>query len=41
MISHDRDFMDSLVETVYDIENGELVRYTGNYSQFLELKEQR
>lgn len=41
MISHDRDFMDSLVETVYDIENGELVRYTGNYTRFLELKEQR
>lgn len=41
MISHDRDFMDGLVETVYDIENGELVRYSGNYSRFLELKEQR
>jgi len=41
MISHDRDFMDELVETVYDIENAELVRYTGNYSRFLELKEQR
>ena len=41
MISHDRDFMDELVETVYDIENQELVRYTGNYSRFLELKEQR
>jgi ATP-binding cassette subfamily F protein 3 len=33
--------MDELVETVYDIENGELVRYTGNYTRFLELKEQR
>ena len=41
MISHDRDFMDSLVETVYDIENAELVRYSGNYTRFLELKEQR
>ena len=41
MISHDRDFMDELVETVYDIENAELVRYTGNYTRFLELKEQR
>ena len=41
MISHDRDFMDELVETVYDIENEKLVRYTGNYTTFLELKEQR
>ena len=41
MISHDRDFMDSLVETVYDIENAQLVRYSGNYTRFLELKEQR
>ena len=41
MISHDRDFMDELVETVYDIEDAELVRYSGNYTRFLELKEQR
>lgn len=41
MISHDRDFMDELVETVYDIENAQLVRYTGNYSAFLEQKEAR
>ncbi len=41
MISHDRDFMDELVETVYDIENEKLIRYTGNYSTFIELKEQR
>lgn len=41
MISHDRDFMDELVEYVYDIENEKLVRYTGNYTTFLQLKEQR
>ena len=41
MISHDRDFMDELVEAVYDIENTKLVRYTGNYSAFLQLKERR
>ena len=41
MISHDRDFMDELVETVYDIEDAKLVRYTGNYTTFLQLKEQR
>ena len=41
MISHDRDFMDELVEYVYDIEDAQLVRYTGNYTTFLQLKEQR
>lgn len=41
MISHDRDFMDELVEAVYDIENAQLVRYTGNYTTFLRLREQR
>lgn len=41
LISHDRDFMDELVETVYDIDNEELVSYRGNYSRFLELKEER
>ena len=41
MISHDRDFMDELVDTVYDIENAKLIPYTGNYSKFAELKEQR
>lgn len=41
LISHDRDFMDELVETVYDIDNEELVSYGGNYSRFLELKEER
>lgn len=41
LISHDRDFMDELIEVVYDIDNEELVRYRGNYSEFLDLKEQR
>lgn len=41
MISHDRDFMDVLVEGVVDIDEGKLVSYTGNYSSFLEQKEVR
>lgn len=41
MISHDRAFMDSIVETVIDIDEGELVSYRGNYSAFTELKEAR
>ena len=41
MISHDRDFMDELVETVFDIEDEKLVSYTGNYSSFLDQREVR
>jgi ATP-binding cassette subfamily F protein 3 len=40
LISHDRDFMDELIETVYDIDEGRLVAYTGNYSEFLKQKEE-
>ena len=40
LISHDRDFMDELIETVYDIDEGKLVAYTGNYSEFLKQKEE-
>jgi ATP-binding cassette, subfamily F, member 3 len=39
IISHDREFMDSLVETVYEIDEGRLWRYTGNYSAYLDQKE--
>ena len=41
MISHDRDFMDELVESVYDIDNEELVEYRGNYSDFLKQRDMR
>lgn len=41
MISHDRDFMDELVESVYDIDNEELVEYRGNYSDFLKQRDVR
>jgi len=36
MISHDREFMDDLVESIYDIDNHKLIHYTGNYSAFEE-----
>ncbi len=39
MISHDRDFMDEVVQTVYEIENTKLLSYTGNYTKYQELKE--
>ena len=39
LISHDRQFMDEVVESVYDISEQKLVGYAGNYSQFLKQRE--
>ncbi len=39
MISHDRRFMDEIVETVHDIADRKLHAYTGNYTAFLEQRE--
>jgi ATP-binding cassette subfamily F protein 3 len=39
LISHDRQFMDEVVESVYDIAEQKLVPYTGNYSDFLRQRE--
>ena len=41
VVSHDRYFLDSLVEVVYELENIKLIKYPGNYSRFLDLKAQR
>lgn len=41
IISHDRYFLDSLVHKIFDIEDGELTVYHGNYSSFTEQKEER
>ena len=41
MISHDRDFMDVLAETVVEIDQQQLVSYTGNYSNYLIEREKR
>ncbi len=35
MISHDRQFMDEIVETVHEISEEKLIAYTGNYSAYL------
>src|SRR3954470_20803443 len=35
LISHDRQFMDELVQTVYEIAEQKLHKYTGNYTDFL------
>ncbi len=39
MISHDRQFMDEIVEGVYDIAEQRLTEYKGNYSDFLRQRE--
>jgi len=39
LISHDRQFMDEVVEQVLEIHERKVIAYTGNYSTFLEQKE--
>jgi len=41
MISHDRDFMDAIIETVYEIDNPVINHYTGNYSDYEAEREKR
>ncbi len=38
VVSHDRMFLDHVVDVVYEIEYGKIKRYPGNYSKFMELK---
>lgn len=38
MITHDRYFLDRVVNTILELDRGKLYRYEGNYSKFLELK---
>ena len=40
IVSHDRMFLDKIVNTVYEIEYGETKRYSGNYTSFIEQKQQ-
>lgn len=38
MITHDRYFLDRVVNRIIELDKGKLFSYTGNYSKFLELK---
>ena len=40
VISHDRMFLDNTVNVIYDIEYGETKVYRGNYSKYVEVKQQ-
>ena len=41
MVTHDRYFLDSVVNRIVEIDNGKIYSYKTNYSGFLELKAQR
>lgn len=38
IVAHDREFLDKVVSSVYEIERGKITKYTGNYSAFAEKK---
>lgn len=40
IVSHDRMFIDKIVDTVYEIEYGEITKYVGNYQNFEKVKRQ-
>ena len=41
MVTHDRYFLDRVTNTIMELETGNLHRYKGNYSKYLEIKQQR
>jgi len=41
MISHDRNFLDKSINNILELRNGEATLYSGNYSSYLEKKEER
>ena len=41
IISHDRSFMDGVVEKVYEIDEQKFISYVGNYTKYLRLKDER
>lgn len=38
IVAHDREFLDKIVSSVYEIERGKIIKYAGNYSAFAEKK---
>lgn len=41
VISHDREFLDNVVEQIVEIEGEQAISYPGNYSKFAQLKRER
>ena len=38
VVSHDRYFLDAVVQTIVEIERHTAKRYTGNYSRYIDIK---
>jgi ABC transport system ATP-binding/permease protein len=41
MVTHDRFFLEAVCNNIIELDNGELVKYTGNYSEYLMKKAER
>ena len=41
VVSHDRYFMDQVVDTIWELDFGELETYNGNYSHYIQQREER
>ena len=41
LVSHDRYFLDRIMNKIYEIDQKQLIEYPGNYTNYLELKEKR
>lgn len=41
MVTHDRYFLDRVVNRIVEVDQGKLYSYPGNYAKFIELKEER
>ncbi|MCX6269667.1 MAG: ABC-F family ATP-binding cassette domain-containing protein [Bacteroidetes bacterium] len=41
LVTHDRYFLDSVCDTIFELENGYLYKYNGNYAYYLEKKAER
>ena len=41
IVSHDRMFVDRIVNTVYEITYGSVIRYSGNYTDYVRIKKER
>ncbi len=41
MVTHDRYFLDRVTNTIVELEAGKLYKHKGNYSKYLEIKQQR
>lgn len=39
LVSHDRKFLDTLCTTIWELHDGKITKYFGNYSQYMEQKE--